>query len=131
MISAILATHGNLADELIETAKEIYYDVSDCYPVSNLHKSPQSLRDELESIVAAGGPDDQYIVFVDFYGGSCCHACMALEMEHDNVRLITGVNLPMFLAFLYKRKEVDFDSLPGELVARGLDGIRLVSAKDE
>jgi mannose/fructose-specific phosphotransferase system component IIA len=131
MISAIVATHGNLGAELIATAKEVYSDVSNCYAVSNARMSPQALREELEAIVAGGGPDDRYVLFVDFFGGSCCHACMAVEMERKDVKLITGVNLPMLLAFLYKRKELSFEDLIPELLVRGQESIQLVSAKDD
>lgn len=131
MTSAIVVTHGNLAAELIATARDIYGDVSHCHAVTNHQKSPQALREELDGIVAKGGPDARFIVFVDFFGGSCCHTSVGLEMEHDNVRLISGVNLPMLLAFLNKRVDVSFESLPGELLARGHDSIQLVSADDD
>jgi hypothetical protein len=36
----------------------------------------------------------------------------------------------MLLAFLYKRDEVPFERLPGELIARGKDSIRLILAED-
>lgn len=130
MISAIVATHGNLAQELIDTAREVYGDVEHCHAVSNARKSPQALRDEIEALVSSGSPDDRWIVFVDFFGGSCCHTCLTVEVAHDNVRLVTGVNLPMFLAFLYKRKELSFEELPGELLARAHDSIKLISARD-
>ena len=131
MISAIVVTHGNLASELIATASEVYGDVSGCHAVSNLHKAPQVLREELESILSQGAPDDRYILFVDFFGGSCTHACMAVRMVHEHVTLITGVNLPMFLAFLYKRNEVSFENLPTELLARGHESIQLIATKDD
>ena len=131
MINAIVTTHGDLGSELIATAREVYGDVSYCHAVSNRHKSPQALREELESILAAGGPDDSYILFVDFFGGSCTHACMALNMERPNVRVITGVNLPMFLAFLYKRHEVSFEDLPGALLQRGQESMQVVSVEGD
>jgi mannose/fructose-specific phosphotransferase system component IIA len=130
MVSAVIVTHGNLAEEFLATAKEIFGDVSGCYAVSNTRKSPQVLRDELDAILRAGGPDDRYLFFVDFFGGSCCHTCVVVEKDHDNVQLITGANLPMLLAFLYKRDDVPFDRLPGELIARGKDSIRLIKAED-
>lgn len=131
MIRAIIVTHGDLGSEMIATARDVYGDVSECYAVSNRHKSPQTLRDELESILAGGAPGDRHILFVDFFGGSCTHACMAIGMVHDNVTLITGVNLPMFLAFLYKRKDVSFENLPTELLARGHESIQLVAPEDD
>ena len=89
---------------------------------------PETLTGELEEIVAAGGVDNRYSVFVDFFGGSCCHAGLSIE-QSERVRVITGVNLPMLLAFLYKRDEVDFEKLPDELTARGHDSIRFVEAE--
>lgn len=129
MISAIVTTHGNLAGELIATAQEIYGDVSNCHAVTNRHKSPQALREELEAILDSGGPDDRFILFVDFFGGSCTHACMSVKLDHPDVRLVTGVNLPMFLAFLYKRNEVRFEDLPRELLTRGQESIQVVSTE--
>ena len=81
--------------------------------------------------IEQGGAEALFIMFVDFFGGSCCHTCLGIGMEHDNVRLITGVNLPMLLAFLYKRDEVSFESLPGELLGRGHDSIQLISTSGD
>lgn len=130
MVYAVLVTHGNLANELIATAKGIFGDFSGCYAVSNANKSPDTLRKELDSIIESGKEDDRFIVFVDFFGGSCCHACLAVEQRHEHAALITGINLPMLLAFLYKRDEVDFQNLPAELTSRGIGSIRVVQADD-
>jgi len=130
MVSAIIVTHGGLAEELLATAREIFGDVSGCYAVSNTRKSPQVLRDDLDRILDSAGPDDHFLLFVDFFGGSCCHTCVGVERHHHNVHVITGVNLPMLLAFLYKREDVPFDRLPGELIGRGKESIRLVVAED-
>jgi len=128
MAHAIIVTHGNLAAELVRSARTVFGNVENCHPVTNADKSPTTLTAELEEIVAAGGADGRYIVFVDFFGGSCCHAGLSIEQD-ERVRVVTGVNLPMLLAFLYKRDEVDFDQLPDELIKRGHDSIRLVSAE--
>jgi mannose/fructose-specific phosphotransferase system component IIA len=130
MVTGIVVTHGNLADELIETAKTIYGDFSDCYPVSNLRKSPQALTDELETLIESMHNSDGIVILTDFFGGSCSHACLGVEQQHGNVRLVTGVNLPMLLAFLYRRNEVPFEKLPGELVERGLKSIQEINAEN-
>ena len=124
--SAILCTHGGLAQALIDTARTVLGSVEGCHAVSNEQKSPRALREELEGIVAAGGSDTAFIVFVDFFGGSCCHTCIGLEQDHANVRLISGVNLPMLLAFLNKRAEVPFEHLPAEIVSRGHNSVKQV-----
>lgn len=129
MISAIVVTHGNLAREFIATARHIYGAVSGVHAVSNEGKTPQSLASELEAIIESGGPDDAYLIFVDFIGGSCGHATLSVERRHRNVRIVSGVNLPMLLAFLNKRTEINFERLPSELASRGRDSINAIDAE--
>jgi PTS system mannose-specific IIA component len=124
MVMGIVVTHGNLASELLETAKSIYGEFSDCQPVSNAQKSPQALTKELASIVESASDSEGVVILTDFFGGSCSHACLGIEQDFENVRLVTGVNLPMLLAFLYRRNKVSFEDLPGELVERGINSIK-------
>jgi mannose/fructose/sorbose-specific phosphotransferase system IIA component len=128
MITGIIVTHGNLAEELLETAKTIYGEFSDCVPISNVQKSPQALCEELEKLVDSQADSDGILILTDFFGGSCSHACLGVEQKHENVRLVTGVNLPILLAFLYRRNEVSFEKLPGELVERGIKSIQELDA---
>lgn len=126
MITGIIVTHGNLAEELLETARTIYGDFTDFCPVSNAQKSPQALTEELDSLVtkALSKNSDGVLILTDFFGGSCSHACLTVEQKHQRVKMVTGVNLPMLLAFLYRRNEVPFEKLAGELVERGLKSIQ-------
>ena len=127
MVSAIIVTHGNLADELIETAKTIYGQFSNCHAVSNNGKTPQGLVDEIKSIIQSD-PTAHFIVFIDFYGGSCSHACLSLQQQYKDLKLVSGVNLPILLAFLYKREDAPFEKLADELVERGRSSVRIVDA---
>jgi len=125
MVACIIVTHGKLAEELIETARTVFGDFSDCVAVTNEGKSPNALFEEMKLLIDAleGNP---CIVFVDFTGGSCCHACMRLKVDRDDLAVISGVNLPMLLAFLNKRDAVPFGQLPDEILDRGHNSIRLV-----
>ena len=126
MISAIVVTHGKLAQEFIATAQKIYGNVKGVYAVSNDDHTPQTLASEIDTIIEAAGHDDAFIVMVDFLGGSCGHATLSVERRRRNVRIVSGVNLPMLLAFLNKRADVSFERLPAELAARGRDSIHAV-----
>jgi PTS system mannose-specific IIA component len=125
MVIGIIVTHGMLASELIATAKVIYGEFAGCYAVTNTAKSPQALLDEINSLINANR-ESRCVVFTDFFGGSCCHVCMKLRMERDDVPVITGVNLPMILAFLNKRDMIPFDGLPGEIIGRGHQSIQVI-----
>ncbi len=126
MISAIVVTHGKLAQEFIATAQKIYGNVKGVYAVSNDEHTPQTLASEIDTIIEHAGHDDAFIIMVDFLGGSCGHATLSVERRRRNVRIVSGVNLPMLLAFLNKRADVSFERLPAELAARGRDSIHAV-----
>ncbi len=126
MISAIVVTHGRLAQEFIATAQKIYGNVKGVYAVSNDDSTPQSLSADIDAIIESGGPDDAFVILVDFLGGSCGHATLSVERRRRNVRVVSGVNLPMLLAFLNKRADVSFERLPAELASRGRDSIHAV-----
>ncbi len=126
MISAIVVTHGKLAQEFIATAQKIYGNVKGVYAVSNDDTTPQALASHIDAIIESGGPDDGFVILVDFLGGSCGHATLSVERRRRNVRVVSGVNLPMLLAFLNKRADVSFERLPAELASRGRDSIHAV-----
>jgi mannose/fructose-specific phosphotransferase system component IIA len=126
MVKGIVVTHGRFAEELLLTAGRIFGDFSDCHAVTNVNKSPQALTDELAGLIpnpAKGG----CILFVDFFGGSCSYACFKLLGSFSNIQVISGINLPMFLAFLNKRDEIGLNDLPGEIVERGKDSIQILT----
>jgi fructoselysine and glucoselysine-specific PTS system IIA component len=129
MITGIVVTHGKLGEELLQTAREIYGQFSDCYAVSSASRSTEALAEKLNNIVSSL-TGKSCIIFIDFLGGSCSFACLKLLNDHQNISLITGVNLPIFLSFLNKREEVPFDELPEELVARGKRSIQIVRRED-
>lgn len=126
MIAAIVVTHGKLAQEFIATAQKIYGNVKGVYAVSNDDTTPQALASQIDAIIESGGPDDAFVILVDFLGGSCGHATLSVERRRRNVRVVSGVNLPMLLAFLNKRADVTFERLPAELASRGRDSIHAV-----
>ena len=125
MVVGIVVTHGKLGEALLNTAKAVCGDFSDCYAVSNNGLSPQALGEEVERIVDKDGKT-QAIIFVDFFGGSCSHACIQIESTRPNTCVISGVNLPMLIAFLNKRDEVPFDRLPQEVIERSHNSIRVL-----
>lgn len=126
MISAIVVTHGRLGAELVATAHRIIGEFDGVYSLSNEDKSPQILAEEIEAILERASPDDGFILLVDFLFGSCGHATLAVERHHRNVSVVSGVNLPMLLAFVNKRNEVRFERLASELASRGRDSIQSV-----
>ena len=74
----------------------------------------------------AGRPDGRALVFVDFFGGSCCTNSQRAAAGGTGVRIISGVNLPMLLDFATKRRTAGFDEMVDHLIRRGRESIKLV-----
>lgn len=127
MVEGIIVTHGNLAEELLTTARGIYGDFSHCRAISNAGKSTTSLYDDVVTTLDDGS---SCILFVDFIGGSCSHACLRLVTERPQTVLLSGVNLPMLLAFLNKRDKLSFADLPAAIVERGQAAIKIVDPEN-
>lgn len=122
MVKCIIVTHGKLGEELIRTARTILGDFEGCRAFSNTGVSTQRLYDDIASSL----DDEPYLIFVDFLGGSCSHACLRVAADRPQTALLTGVNLPMLLAFLNKRDEVPFNGLPRAVVERAREAVQVI-----
>lgn len=90
--------------------------------MSNEGLSGDAMITALEETVAESS--DGAVVFTALYGGSCWRAAEQLSRKRDNVYHVTGVNLPMLLAFLNKRESTGLGELAEMLVEYGCRGIK-------
>lgn len=122
-VPALIATHADLAQALVRAAESVVGPVEDVTIVSNLGLSKDELEEAIEEQVKGwsyGG-----LVFVDFWGSSC-HTCGATAArKHGEVIIFTGVNLPLFLDYLYNREKFDVVALAERLQQKGRDSIRV------
>jgi len=97
----LILTHGELGAELLRTAELIVGHTTGLTALSNRGLSAADIAAEVKAFHALA-PASPLLVFVDLLGGSCAQAVSSLLAEQD-VRLLTGVNLPMVIAFLQCR----------------------------
>ncbi len=120
LVRGVVVSHGDMANGLIDAVRRIAGDrATGLAAVSNHGKGPGALRSEVD---AAAGPGSA-IVFVDLQSGSCglaaayaCRGCVGRAV-------ITGVNLPMLLDFVFNR-QLSLDELVARLVDRGRSAIQ-------
>jgi len=122
-VLGILVTHAALGTELLRTAETILGRQSRVEVISNRGSSTERLSEELRGLISQR-PEETIFLFVDLLGGSCSHACQEILRAHPSTVVLSGVNLPMLLEFLYYRERVDVDELRQRLVAKGRDGIQ-------
>ena len=125
-VLGILVTHASLGTELLRTAETILGPQSRIEVISNSGASAEGLSEKLHSLVS-GQPEQTIFLFVDLLGGSCSHACREIRRLHPSTIVFSGVNLPMFLEFLYHRDRVDLEELRARVVTKGRDGIQCLS----
>ncbi len=125
-IAGIVVTHGGLAEALIRTAELVVGKQEDIWAISGADLNDEQVIARIREIVA-GRPDGRALVFVDFFGGSCCANSQRAAEGSPGVRIISGVNLPMLLDFATKRRTSDLDGIVDHLIRRGRESIKLVS----
>ncbi|MCX8084954.1 MAG: PTS galactitol transporter subunit IIBC [Calditerrivibrio sp.] len=106
MIAVVLLTHSSLGLELLKTS-EMIIGKQDMVEVLSIHSGTtlSSLVERLDILV------EKYkhtglIIVTDMFGGSPSNIAMAY-LVHENVEVITGVNLPMLIKIFSDRKHLE------------------------
>ena len=105
MVGIVVATHGQLAAELLRTAEGIVGPVPGATAISvDSATSVEEARARLATAIHKVGADGEgVLVLTDMLGGT--PANLALTFLDEKVEVITGVNLPMILKLATARAE--------------------------
>jgi PTS system mannose-specific IIA component len=123
--AGIIVTHGKLADELVRTAELIVGKQEELYPISGSDLCDENVIGRIREIVDRRG-EAKAIVFVDYFGGSCCiNSVRAVEGE-EGIKVISGVNLPVLLAFATKRGTMPFEEMVDHIIRRGRESVKVI-----
>ncbi len=124
VLFGLIVTHGALASALREAAARIAGDVAQLEIVSNDALSVEGLHESVAQAVDRLDAGQGGIIFTDLAGGSCAVACRMVLQRHPQVRLVTGINLPMLVDFVLRRGDLELDALVVRLVQRGQSSIQ-------
>lgn len=95
MIGVVVATHGNLAQEMIRTAEAVVGKLAQVAAVSVV-ASKADVRRGIEDAIRSVDTGEGVVLLTDLMGGSPTNLCLSFLTER-NVEVVTGVNLPMLL----------------------------------
>lgn len=121
MIRGVVFTHVRLGEAFCEAVESFLGPQQDLVGLSNERLNSEGMVTALRE--AIGEAPDGAIVFTSVFGGSCWQTAERLRRENPRVRHITGVNLPMLLALVNKREQLELDALTEMLSGYGRKGI--------
>jgi mannose PTS system EIIA component len=127
VIGALIVTHGNLAFELLNAARQIEADVRGMEAVplewsDTVDEAREKIREALERIGDRG-----VIIFTDMFGGTPSNISLSF-LEIGRVEIVTGVNLPMIVKFAMMKSDAkDVSTLAHVIVEKGSKAIRVAS----
>jgi PTS system mannose-specific IIA component len=128
LIGALIVTHGNLANELLNAARKIEATnvVIEAVPLEwtdSVDEAREKIRVALERV----GTDGGVIIFTDMFGGTPSNISLSF-LEKDRVEIITGVNLPMVVKFATLQQDgKDLTAVAHTISEKGSKAIRVAS----
>jgi len=125
MIGIVLAAHGPLPGAFLESTSMILGDLPQVATISLMPgDSLEGLVDRLHAAVNEVNTGDGVLILLDMFGGTPANAAAFLTQQVDDVRAVTGMNLPMLLETFMERIGTDrLESLAETALSVGQAGI--------
>lgn len=127
MVGVLVATHGRLADEFLNSAAMLVGEGEQLESVCVLPgQSPDDFRAQVEEKLARLDTGEGVVALVDITGGTPNNTIYRIKMEKNlNVRIVTGVNLPMVMFSVLDRYDgMSMDELVDSLQENGTQQIK-------
>jgi mannose PTS system EIIA component len=128
MIGICIITHGELANGLKDSCELIIGEQHQFYTLGLRHgddfdEFKESVLNGIESV----NTNDGVLVFVDLLGASPYNSVLfnlpQLKQKNINIRMITGVNLPMLIEACEQRNHQELEAVFMKVIRTGKDYI--------
>jgi fructoselysine and glucoselysine-specific PTS system IIA component len=97
MATIILASHGEFAQGLKQTATMIWGDSVPIHALSAFRDEDESILVQKKKLLATIDIEETYIL-TDILGGSVNNDMLTIIKEYEGLQLITGMNLPLVIS---------------------------------
>ena len=97
MATIILASHGEFAQGLKQTATMIIGDSVPIHALSAFRDEDESILVQIKKLLATIYIEETYIL-TDILGGSVNNDMLTIIKEYEGLQLITGMNLPLVIS---------------------------------
>ena len=115
----VVVAHGGLAEGLVDAVRQIAgVTPEELIGVPNRGLGCEELCERTRKALAPS----RNLIFTDLPGGTCHLAAMIVVRELPEIPVVSGVNLPMLLDFVFNRR-LGFDELVPRLAERARGAI--------
>ncbi|HBM6614876.1 TPA: PTS fructose transporter subunit IIA [Enterococcus faecium] len=97
MATIILASHGEFAQGLKQTATMVIGDSVPIHALSAFRDEDESILVQIKKLLATIDIEETYIL-TDILGGSVNNDMLTIIKEYEGLQLITGMNLPLVIS---------------------------------
>ena len=99
MVGIILASHGNFAEGILQSASMIFGEQENVKAVTLApSEGPDDVKAKMQEAIASFDNQDEVLFLVDLWGGTPFNQANSLfEAHKDTWAIIAGMNLPMVI----------------------------------
>lgn len=128
MVGIIIAAHGNLAQELLETTKFIVGEVENIVALTiDPSQKVDKLKTNIQKAIKQVDQGNGVLILTDMFGGTPSNISLTF-LEKGKIDIVTGVNLPMLIRLSQCRsKGESLEKVTEELVTYGRKSINQAS----
>ncbi len=124
-IGGVIVSHGNLANELLEAARQVVGDLAHIKSVSigwhdDVEKAKSEISEAIENVSSGKG----VLLLTDMFGGTPTNIS-AMFYKENETEVITGVNLPMVIKLASQHKDMTLSKMADVVEAQGKQSIYL------
>jgi PTS system mannose-specific IIA component len=127
MVGIVVVTHGELAYNLLQTAKMIVGSAKQVETLSiTASKDVDNIRNDLSNAIQKVDTGDGVLILTDMFGGTPSNISLSF-LNEKKVEVLTGVNLPMLIKLISMQDKDDLLSLAKKIEIYGKNNIYLAS----
>lgn len=109
MVGIILASHGDFANGILQSAQMIFGEQENVKAVTLMpSEGPDDLKEKLKEAIASFDNQDEVLFLVDLWGGTPFNQASGLFEEHkEKWAIVAGLNLPMLIEAFASRMTME------------------------
>ncbi|EJO02024.1 PTS mannose transporter subunit EIIAB [Oenococcus oeni] len=128
MVGIVLASHGNFAEGIYQSAEMIFGKQQNVQTVTlSPNEGPEDFLNKLKQAIDSFDDQKQVLLLIDLWGGTPFNQSSGLLYGHeDSWAVVTGMNLPMVIEAYGSRSSMDSaQEIATHIIETGKDGIRI------